>query len=99
MALITLLDLVAAISAKFWSINKNPLLLLATILLFGGAGAIFALSLRENGMAIVNILWIALSAVAVTIAGIFMFKENIALIQMAGIAVVIVGLILINYKP
>jgi len=97
-AIITLLDLAGVLSAKFWSINKNPLLLLATFLFFGGAGLIFARSLRYEGMAITNVLWVALSVIIVTIIGYFIFKEDIAPIQIAGIVIIIIGLILINLK-
>jgi len=95
---INLLDLAGVLSAKFWSINKNPLFLLATFLFFGGAGLIFARSLRYEGMAITNVLWIALSIITVTIVGCFVFKEDIAPIQIAGIVVITIGLILINLK-
>jgi len=97
-AIITLLDLAGVLSAKFWSINKNPLLLLTTFLFFGAAGLVFARSLRYEGMAITNVLWIALSVIIVTIIGYFAFKEDIALIQIAGIIVIMIGLILINLK-
>jgi len=97
-AIITLLDLAGTLSAKFYSINKNPLLLIATIVLFGGAGLTFALSLRYEGVAITNILWIAISIVVVTIMGIFFFKESVAPIQIAGIIVITAGLILVNLK-
>ena len=95
---INLLDLAGVLSAKFWSINKNPLFLLATFLFFGGAGLIFDRSLRYEGMAITNVLWIALSIITVTIVGCFVFKEDIAPIQIAGIVVITIGLILINLK-
>ncbi|MCD6109795.1 EamA family transporter [bacterium] len=97
-AIITLLDLSGTLCAKFYSINKNPLLLIATIMLFGSAGYVFAKSLKYEGMAITNILWIALSVVAVTILGYFIFKEEISNIQLTGIGVIIIGLILINLK-
>jgi len=97
-AIITLLDLAGTICAKFYSINKNPLLLIATSLLFGGAGYVFAKSLKYEGMAITNVLWIALSIIIVTIIGYFAFKEEIATIQLIGIGVIVVGLVLINLK-
>lgn len=97
-AIITLLDIGGSLCAKFYSINKNPWLLVGTVLLFGGAGYVFALSLKYEGMAITNVLWIALSILLVTVIGYFAFKEDIAHIQLAGIAVILVGLILINLK-
>lgn len=95
-AAITLLDITGTVCAKFYSLHKNPLLLVMTALLFGGAGFVFAKSLKYEGMAITNVLWIALSIIAVTLIGYFGFKEDIALIQLIGIGVIMAGLILIN---
>ncbi len=97
-AIITALDLIGVVCAKFYNIHKNPLLLVGTVLLFGAAGFVFAKSLKYEGMAITNVLWIALSIILVTIVGYFIFKEEIAPIQLAGIGVITVGLVLINLK-
>lgn len=97
-AIITLLDFAGVICAKFYSIDKNPLLLIATIVLFGGAGYVFAKSLKYEGMAITNVLWIALSVILVTIVGYFIFKEEITPLHLSGIGVILVGLILVNLK-
>jgi len=97
-AAITCLDIIGTLCAKFYSLNKNPLFLLATFLFFGGAGFVFAKSLKYEGMAIANILWIALSVMIVTVIGYFAFKEHISLIQFIGIGVIIVGLVFVNYK-
>ena len=96
--IITLLDLAGTLCAKFYSTNKNPLLLLATFLLFGSAGYVFARSLKYEGMAITNVMWIALSVILVTIIGYFTFKEEIAYIQLIGIGVIVIGLVLVNLK-
>lgn len=97
-AIITLLDLAGVLSAKFYSINKSPSLLGLTVLCFGGAGFFFARSLKYEGMAITNVLWIAISVILVSIIGYFAFKEDIAPIQIAGIVIITIGLILVNLK-
>ncbi len=95
-ALINTLDLTGILAAKFFSFNKNPLLLALTVACFGGAGYFFAKSLQYQGAAITNILWIAISVILVTILGYFLFKEKITTIQFVGIAFILVGLILVN---
>jgi multidrug transporter EmrE-like cation transporter len=95
---ITILDVLGVICGKFYSINKNNLLLAATCLFFGAAGFVFAKSLKYEGMAITNVLWIALSVLFTTIIGYFFFKEEITSIQFIGIAGIMVGLVLINLK-
>ncbi|MFA6305408.1 MAG: SMR family transporter [Candidatus Gracilibacteria bacterium] len=97
-AILNTLDLAAILCAKFWSTSKNPIFLALTILLFGGAGLCFALSLRYEGIAITNILWIAISVILVTIVGYFFFKETITLLQFLGIALITAGLVLVNLK-
>jgi multidrug transporter EmrE-like cation transporter len=94
--IINTLDLVGVILAKLWLIHRNPLLILGTMLAFGGAGYVFTKALRYEGMAIVNVLWISISVILVTIMGYFVFKENISITQFIGMGVILVGLILIN---
>ena len=97
-AIIVALDIAGCLAAKYYSLGKNPLLLVATFLLFGGAGLVFAKSLKYEGMAITNVLWIAFSIIAVTLIGYLYFKETITGIQMAGIVVITLGLVMINLK-
>ncbi len=97
-ALINLLDLLAVVSGKMWNITKNPLYLVGTVLGFGLAGFFFALSLQYEGMAVTNILWIAISVVLVAIVGHFMFKEVIGTYQLGGIALVLLGVIFLNIR-
>ncbi|MDP2691982.1 MAG: EamA family transporter [Candidatus Gracilibacteria bacterium] len=95
-ALITLLDVFGITSAKYYSLSKNPLLLLVTVLFFGAAGFVFAKSLQFEGAAITNVLWISISIFFVTILGYFLFKEDISGLQFAGIGIIMVGLVMIN---
>lgn len=98
LALITLFDVIGIFAAKFWIMNKNPWLLFLTVLGFGAAGYFYAHSLNFEGMAIANIMWISFSVIIVTLVGYFGFKEEISLIQGLGILLLIVGLVLINWK-
>ena len=59
-------------------------------------GGLLAGSLKYEGMAIANILWISLSVILATILGYFVFKEDISLLQLAGIGIITVGLIMIT---
>lgn len=97
-ALINLLDLLAITSGKMWNITKNPLYLVGTILGFALAGFFFALSLQYEGMAITNVIWVALSVLLVTIAGHFMFKEIINSYQLGGMALVLLGVVFLNIR-
>lgn len=97
-AIISLLDLAAIIAAKFWIVSKNSLYLILTVLLFGVAGFFFAKSLQYEGIAITNIIWVALSSILVTVAGYFIFRETITPLQLTAMAVILVGVVLINWR-
>lgn len=97
-AVIVVLDILAAIAAKYYNITKHPLLLVATFIALGSAGIVFAKSLKYEGMAIVNVLWIAFSIIFITLIGYIYFKETITGLQMAGIVVITLGLVMINLK-
>jgi spermidine export protein MdtJ len=98
MAAILIFDVVGIISAKLWNINKNPIFLVIICVLFAAAGYMFAKSLKFEGIGITNAIWTSLSAVLVVLSGYLLFKESISTIQIIGIAVITVGLVLINLK-
>ncbi|MFA6486265.1 MAG: hypothetical protein WCT40_02775 [Candidatus Magasanikbacteria bacterium] len=95
---LALLDLAGLISAKFWYLKYNPLYMAASILSFALAAIAICLSLKFQGVAIVNIIWMALSTTLVTIAGYYFFKEPIALYQFVGIFIILVGLVIVQWK-
>ncbi|MDO8669276.1 MAG: EamA family transporter [Candidatus Buchananbacteria bacterium] len=97
-SIVILLDLAGIVTAKIYSLNKNSVWLWLAILFFAGTGLFFARSLKYEGAATVNILWVAGSAIVVTLVGYFAFKEDITLIQAIGILIIIIGLIFINLK-
>ncbi len=97
-AAMNIFDLIAVMCAKLWNTNKNPIFLALTALFFCGAGLFFALSLKYEGVAITNILWISISVILITLVGYFFFKENITTLQFIGIALITTGLVLVNLK-
>jgi multidrug transporter EmrE-like cation transporter len=97
-AIINLLDLLAIIAGKMWYLTGRPVYLILCSLGFALAGIFFALSLKFEGAAITNILWISISVILVAIVGYFVFKENINLIQFFGIIAVLIGVVLLNIR-
>lgn len=91
-------DLIATASAKFWSLHKNPWLLVLTVFGFGMAGILFAYSMKFNSLAIANIAWIAISVLFVTTFDWLYFKESLSLIQFAGLTIVLIGFVMINLQ-
>jgi small multidrug resistance pump len=97
-AVVALLDLIAEFLGKNWILSGKPAYLWLTCAGFGAAGFFFAHSLKYEGVAIANILWIALTAILVTMMGYFLFKEHLSVTNLVGMGVIIVGIILINIK-
>ena len=96
--IISLLDLFAEYMGKQWVLGAKNFYLWLTVLGFGAAGFFFAQSLKYEGVAIANILWIALTAILVTLMGYFVFKEHLSMVNLIGIGTIIIGVILINWR-
>ncbi len=97
-AIINTLDLLAIIAGKLWYLTGKPIYIVLCTFGFGLAGFFFALSLRYEGAAITNILWISISVILVAIVGYFIFKEHINLMQFFGIIAVLIGIVLLNIR-
>ena len=97
--LIEIFDLFAVYFGKMYSITDKWFYILLCSLAWGVSGVFFSLSLKYEGMAVVNILWISVSTIAATGLGVLYFKEQITGLQYAAIGVIILGIILLFYKP
>jgi len=99
LGLITLFDLFALYFGKMYSLSDKWFFILLCSLAWAISGVFFSLSLKYEGLAIVNIFWIAASTVASVGLGVLYFKENITSLQYVAIGIIIVGIILLFYKP
>jgi small multidrug resistance pump len=97
-ATIAFFDLLAIFAAKMSVVSGKSFYIALTALGFGIAGYLFALSLKYENVAIVNVLWTALSIVLVALMGHFIFKENLSSPQIIGMTVIVVGIVLLNFK-
>lgn len=93
-----ILDLTGIVAVKFWGIKNNNLYLLLGILAYAASAVPLAYSVKYEGAAITNIMWVALSAVCMTIIGYYGFKEIITPLQFIGIGIILIGLIIVQIK-
>ena len=93
---IVILDLTAITLIKFWHLKHHAVLLILGMLSLGLTGLFMGLSLKYEGVAIVNIIWVVLSVIATTAMGYLYFKEPISVVQFVGIAIIIIGLIIVE---
>lgn len=96
--LMQIFDLFAVYFGKMYSITDKWVFILLCSLSWAGSGVFFSLSMKYEGMAIVNTIWIALSAIAAVALGVLYFKEQIGVFQYIGIGVIIIGITLLFVK-
>jgi multidrug transporter EmrE-like cation transporter len=96
---IAVFDLAAVYFGKMYFLTSNVLFMALCALCLGTTGIFFSLSMKYGEMAIVNVIWISVSIVLATLLGVFYFKEQISLLQYAGMGCVLIGMILILAKP
>ena len=96
--LIAICDLLAIMSAKMWSLNGNIWYLIGSMFGFALTALFFALGLKYESTAILNIFWESLSIILVTIFGYIYFKESLSLTQLIGFFIILFGIILVEIK-
>jgi len=97
-AALAVFDLTAVVAVKFWYLKNQIGYLVAGMLAFAITAIFMGLALKYQGVAIVNVIWVALSVITTTIAGYYFFKEPIAPYQFIGIVIVIIGLIIVEWR-
>jgi len=98
LSLVIVCDVVGSIFAKLWSIHQKPTLLVLNMLFYALTGLFFSLTLRHHGLAVANTLWVATAAIFIALSGFIVFKEQIHLVQGLGMAIIVLGLVLVNSK-
>ena len=95
---IALFDLLAIYAGKMSLVTGKAYYVVLCVLGFGIAGYFFTLSLKFEDVAIVNVLWIALSIILVAIMGHYVFSEQLSRLNILGMVVVLAGIIILNLK-
>ena len=95
---LTALDLSSLSLTKSYSQNgeKETWKLLTACVLYGLVPVVMVVSLRYNGVGNTNVYWNLFSTMLVYFVAITYFKEKITGVQMAGVAMAIGGIYLIN---
>ena len=95
---IALFDLVAIFFGKMALVTGKGFYIALCSIGFAIAGYFFALSLKYDDVAIVNVLWIALSIILVALMGHFYFSEQLSRLDVLGILIIMVGIVLLNIR-
>ena len=97
-ATVAFFDLMAILAGKMSLITGKSFYIALCAIGFGIAGYFFALTLKYEDVAIVNVLWIALSIILVALMGHFFFKEHLSSTNILGMAVVMLGVVILNLR-
>ncbi len=93
---VALLDILGITLGKFYMTSQKPWIFAGAVLSYALMGALLVLALNYKAMAVTNIIWGALTIGIVTGISCFYFKESISISQFVGIALVMVGIVLVN---
>lgn len=91
-----ILEISGDLSLKWWAETDRWLGFGLGLLLYSLALCIFAVLLRRAELAVIFALWVGIAAVLLAIAGWWLFGEALSLRHVAGIALVIGGMILLG---
>jgi multidrug transporter EmrE-like cation transporter len=94
---ILIADAAAMFLLKEYTITSHIQYFIFGILLYALLGVLLALSLRYEGMGIVNVLWASLSILIIVGIGIFYFHEKVTIAEVFGIAMVVGGVAVLKF--
>jgi multidrug transporter EmrE-like cation transporter len=84
--LAVLFETIADILFKYWSINVKSSFVVAGLLLYALGTLMWALSLRHEGLAKAVTIFTVINLIAVVMAGVLIFNEQLSMVHKIGIA-------------
>jgi small multidrug resistance pump len=92
------LEIIGDISLKWWAETNRWLGFGVGLVVYGIALMLFAVLLRRAELAVVFSLWVGVAAVLLALAGWWIFGESLTPRHLAGLALVIVGMLLLGTR-
>jgi len=90
------LEIVGDLAFKWWAETNRWPGLAAGLIVYSLALILFALLLRRAELAVIFCLWVGVAAVLLALAGWWLFGESLSLRHLAGLALVIGGVLLLG---
>jgi multidrug transporter EmrE-like cation transporter len=90
------LELIGDLALKWWAETNRWLGLGIGLIVYGLALIIFAALLRRAKLIVIFALWVGVAAVLLALAGWWLFGESLSLRHLAGLGLVIGGMILLR---
>lgn len=95
--LAVLVESVADILFKYWSINAKSVLLWIGVTLYMVGTVLWAYSLKHEYISKAVSVFAVLNLMAVVLVGLFVFKEDVSLVNKIGIGLGIISVILLQW--
>ncbi len=90
------LEIVGDLALKWWAETGRWPWLGIGLIVYSGSLIIFAVLLRRAKLGVIFALWVGVAAVLLALAGWWFFEEALSLRQLAGLALVMGGVILLQ---
>ncbi len=91
-----ILEIIGDLSLKWWTETNRWLGFGIGLVVYSLALVIFAILLRRAELAVIFALWVGIAALLLTLAGWWLFGEALSLRRIAGIALVMGGMVLLG---
>ncbi|PIQ79128.1 hypothetical protein COV81_03105 [Candidatus Peregrinibacteria bacterium CG11_big_fil_rev_8_21_14_0_20_41_10] len=96
LSILTILDIIAVMSARYYVEKKRVGYLVLSLAGFATSGYLFYLLMGYSITSIINLLWVSVSTVIITLLGYLIFKEKVTIGQGIGMALVIIGMVILG---
>jgi multidrug transporter EmrE-like cation transporter len=94
--LAAVLEIIGDLAFKWWAETDRWQGLGLGLLVYGVALVLFAALLRRAELAVIFALWVGIATVLLALAGWWLFGETLSLRHLAGLALVVGGIILLG---
>jgi len=89
-------EIVATVSLKLSDAFTRPIPAVAVVLGYGFSFYALSVTLRSIPLGVVYAVWSGVGTAAVVLVGVFLFREVLDAIKVAGIGLIIIGVVLLN---
>lgn len=89
-------EIVATVSLKLSDGFTRPLPVLAVVAGYGLSFYALSITLRTIPLGVVYAIWSGVGTAAVVVIGLFLFRETLDAVKVAGIGLIITGVVVLN---
>ena len=89
-------EIVATVSLKLSDGFTKPLPVVAVVAGYGLSFYALSITLRTIPLGVVYAIWSGVGTVAVVVIGLFLFRETLDAVKVAGIGLIIAGVVVLN---